>query len=699
MARQIPAVSMDGQVPVYMANLPSGPVWRHWPRCHPYPTKGDRRLTTRSTPRQGCGLHSLIQALAGAWKAKELVVRSTLSSNPLRSTSDATTGLNGFGTGASPQVGPYASFDGLNADFGATGLGVFGSNPGLAALRSVQDVPLGNADHGSAQDLGLPSTPSRMVHHDMYSKPPDDVQASPFGVAPLNGNDVLYSPSVQSSSQAQSIPYSTSQHSHVHTPLLERPLVAPVSSFGAGQSYHTAFASSPVRAAAAPQWPPQPSPITRRPRPFDPDYPTTNNSMITGMSTVAAIPYGRSIPTRAANGGWSTSSLTVENLGQHNQQQHEVPSQPRLDASPAQPEALATAEPAPAEPVVAEPTVSATPPASVDPNRPSQKKRKSTVLQATSPTVPKSVPAAAPAPIKPPSPTPTPASAATPIAEPKGPWATDGDVKKAKPSGVTLGLREIQEAEMKKLEARKAAERERERAARAAGTSQAEEFQPFTASWGLPTSQAGAARTVASPKEAAASPTLAATTPATPVWTNAAKTAVTKKTMKEIQEEEEKRKKQVTKEKETVATAAKRGHADTTTKVGCTVVLRVCVLKLLLAYYARNSGGWGCLDDRWLRWKGVCCSHACCSTPCRYHVGVNQGRSRRCLSSGCKCQRCYQVDRCSFFASSCDCHQGNSEGRRFPYTSFSGIHEMDGRILEGTQQQHQLYVFVCHRHR
>ena len=506
----------------------------------------------------------------------------------LRSTSDNAIGLSGFGTGASPQVGHYPGFDSLSADIGPTGLGVFGSNPSLAALRSAQDASLGNADHSPAQELGLPSTPSRVVHRDMYGKPPEDIQASPFGVTPLSTNDVPYSPSVQSSSQAQSIPYATSQHSHVHTPLLERPQVAPAS-FGASQSYHGAFTSSPVRPTAAPQWPPQPSPVTRRPGPFDPDYPTTNNSMITGLSTISAVSYGRSMhnvpvndqspwgtaaqPNRTVNSGWGTSSLTVENLGQHNQQQQEVPGQQRIgpDAIPAQPEALAHPEPVPAEPAIVEPTVPASPPAPAETSRPSQKKRKSTAPQAPSPTVPKSTPVV-PAPIKPLSPVPAPPSAAAPAAEPKAPWATDDDAKKAKPSGVTLGLREIQEAELKKLEARKAAERERERAARAAGTLQAEEFQPFTTSWGLPTSQAGAARSVATPKDTTASPAAVATSPATPVWTSAAKPAIAKKTMKEIQEEEEKRKKQVAKEKETVAAAAKRGYADSTTKVECTVI-------------------------------------------------------------------------------------------------------------------------------
>lgn len=120
---------------------------------------------------------------------------------------------------------------------------------------------------------------------------------------------------------------------------------------------------------------------------------------------------------------------------------------------------------------------------------------------------------------------------------------------------------------MKKLEARKAAERDRERAARVANgaASPQEDFQPFTASWGLPTSQAGRAPVSTGSKDST-STAATATTPTTPVWTNTAKPQVVKKSMKEIQEEEERRKKLAAKEKETVAAAAKRGYAETTTK-------------------------------------------------------------------------------------------------------------------------------------
>ncbi|KAH9921405.1 uncharacterized protein B0H18DRAFT_1086113 [Fomitopsis serialis] len=405
-------------------------------------------------------------------------------------------GMNGFGSSTSAQFGQYATgFDGPRTDLGTTGLGMYGSSHGLAGLRSAQDMPLGQADQSSMQDLRIPPTPSRVVHRDMYGKPVEDTQSSSFGVAPLNINDIPYSPS--------SIPYSSSQdnrslHSHTHTPLLERPPVPPIATFGSNQQSHGAFVSSPVRAAAAPQWPPQPAPATRRP---------VGNTVITGMSTTSATSYPRSVQHIPSNvqspwgpaiqqgrpvNGWGkdASSLT----------QHDVPSQTTRVSGHRVPEV----------------------PPAIEPSR-SQKPQRKSSTQAAAPStiVPKTAP---------PSPSPAPAA-----------WATDEEAKKVKPSGAPL-------AETKKLEARKAAERERERAARLAG-----------ASWGLPTSQAGAARPVATPKEPVTSPGSSATTPATAVWTNTANP--------EIQEEEEKRRKLASKEKETVAAAAKRAHADATTKV------------------------------------------------------------------------------------------------------------------------------------
>lgn len=134
-------------------------------------------------------------------------------------------------------------------------------------------------------------------------------------------------------------------------------------------------------------------------------------------------------------------------------------------------------------------------------------------------------------------------------------WAKDDDSKSK--AAAPMNLREIQEAEKKKQDARKAAEKERERAARAT-SSTAEEVQ-FTASWGLPTSQAGSRannNSISVIKESHPAPT--PVPGSAPVWTNAAKPAA--KTMKEIQEEEEKRR-QAAKEREIVTSVAKRAAA------------------------------------------------------------------------------------------------------------------------------------------
>uniref|UniRef100_A0A8H7YAI1 GYF domain-containing protein n=1 Tax=Psilocybe cubensis TaxID=181762 RepID=A0A8H7YAI1_PSICU len=144
-------------------------------------------------------------------------------------------------------------------------------------------------------------------------------------------------------------------------------------------------------------------------------------------------------------------------------------------------------------------------------------------------------------------------------------WAKEEEKKKTG-TGSSVSLREIQEAEAKKLESKKAAERERERLARASASADIkEDVQPFTTSWGLPTSQAGA-RGSAPLKDLVTVPTTPAPA-APPVWTTPLKQATTKKTMKEIQEEEESRKKIALKEITATAPLPKRAYAETTTKL------------------------------------------------------------------------------------------------------------------------------------
>jgi PERQ amino acid-rich with GYF domain-containing protein len=143
---------------------------------------------------------------------------------------------------------------------------------------------------------------------------------------------------------------------------------------------------------------------------------------------------------------------------------------------------------------------------------------------------------------------------------PKVAWAKEEDIKK-KASGISVSLREIQEAEAKKLESRKALEREKERSARVTAESK-EDIQPFTASWGLPTSQAGSRNSLPIRE----TPAVPVSSPTAAVWTTPShKQPAIKRTMKEIQEEEEKHKKQIS--KEIVAANAKRAYADSTAKV------------------------------------------------------------------------------------------------------------------------------------
>ena len=168
--------------------------------------------------------------------------------------------------------------------------------------------------------------------------------------------------------------------------------------------------------------------------------------------------------------------------------------------------------------------------------------------------VAKNVEQSSPAPSRPVEP-------AAPSPAPKSAWAVEDESNKA----AAISLREIQEAEAKKAEAKKLLERERERLNRApSGSETKEDVQPFTASWGLPTSQAG--RNVHSSAKDT-SPASSSPTSTTPVWSAPAKQAVAKKSMKEILEEEEKRKKQAVAKEQAAAAPVKRAYAETTTKV------------------------------------------------------------------------------------------------------------------------------------
>lgn len=278
------------------------------------------------------------------------------------------------------------------------------------------------------------------------------------------------------------------------------------------------------------------------------------------------------VPSEHSSDGWSagdgTSSLTVSNLEQHNQQQLRpeptLPVLPEVVSVTTESNLQTTGAPQQDTPPVQ--TSNDIPPATPDealepsvtkPRKKSASPTKATVsqLQPVSQMLQQSQ-----------SSLPSGKSQVThsvPVhsLSVKTVWSKDDDGKK--PSGVSIGFREIQEAEAKQSEARKAA-LERERAATAVrniNTPTEDPPVPTTTSWGLPTSQVQTGR-----KEPTST---GSPTPAVPVWTNVVKPPAIKKTMKEIQEEERRRKveQQQEKEKEIVNIAVRRSHAEAVSKV------------------------------------------------------------------------------------------------------------------------------------
>ncbi|KAI0651428.1 hypothetical protein C8Q79DRAFT_899047 [Trametes meyenii] len=463
----------------------------------------------------------------------------------------------GFGGGESPS----AFHDAVNSPFGP---------------RTVQDPSTLNGHGGSSAlngtDIGSiggihsnQGTPSRVLNRDSFGKPLDDVHGGTFS----NSSSPFISNAQAAFPQTPLSHYAGQDNRSLHsmTPISDR---QSISSMPFSHQLQQPFTNTQS------PWLTQDSTPFRRPGPFDTNHPTANNTFI-AQPIAHSQSFGRAVqggipaadqspwqtpaqPTNIDPWGTASSNLTVANLGQHDEQQRRAEIQQQAVQAVPEPTRL---EPVPvfvAEPqaqVTPSPTAAPVAPSPIEPSAPQKARRKSSAQAA--PQAPKVTPAPV---AKPPSPAAAPAAA-----ESKAPWAVDEE-KKTKPPSVALNLREIQEAEAKKAEARKAAERERERAARAAANTQADDFQPFTASWGLPTSQAGVRTTNAAKETPTASPFNAQSPAAAPpVWTNAAKAPAAKKTMKEIQEEEERRKKDAAlKEKETMASTARRGYAETTTK-------------------------------------------------------------------------------------------------------------------------------------
>ncbi|WVR09078.1 hypothetical protein IAU60_006139 [Kwoniella sp. DSM 27419] len=179
-------------------------------------------------------------------------------------------------------------------------------------------------------------------------------------------------------------------------------------------------------------------------------------------------------------------------------------------------------------------------------------------------TAPKTVAPATPGPTTTTSALATPTTEKAPVSNKPAPWAIKDDKETKVPTGPSL--REIQEAEAKKAEARK---RQVLAEARAASASPAplpsasiDDF-PTTMSWGLPSSNKGAAA------PASASPATPST-PVAPAWGGGDAALAGKKTLKQIQEEEEKRKAKAAQAARAAQAAVggatpagqKRGYAD-----------------------------------------------------------------------------------------------------------------------------------------
>ncbi|KAH9850659.1 hypothetical protein C2E23DRAFT_929799 [Lenzites betulinus] len=497
--------------------------------------------------------------------------RATLNNEPIEPMFG-----NRFGTpGAGRTPGDGRAFGGDNTPmFNEAVSSPFGG-------RLVQEPTSLNTQIGSSlngTDIGPigglhsnQGTPSRVLNRDAFGKPLDDLHGASFSntSSPFLTHAPVFPPTPLSHFAGQD-----SRSLHSMTP--DRQAIPPLPF--SHQLQQQPFAPNPSFTNAQSPWAIPENAAFRRTNPFDASFPTASNTFV-APPVPQPQPFGRiplggttdQSPWQAPappvnNDPWGTASsnLTVANLGQHNEQQRQAELQQHSPQATARPEPAVNLTEEPQAQAASSPVVAPTapPPAEAVP----QKTRRKSGAQAA-PQPPKVSPVTAQRPS-----TPSPIAApTTPAMDLKAPWAVDDD-KKPKTPGSAVNLREIQEAEAKKAEARKAAERERERAARAATAVQSEDFQTFTATWGLPTSQAGAARTSTAAKESpVSSPFTGAPAPVpagpTPVWTNATKPPAAKKTMKEIQEEEERRKKlAAAKEKETAASTARRGYAETTTK-------------------------------------------------------------------------------------------------------------------------------------
>ncbi|VDC01957.1 unnamed protein product [Peniophora sp. CBMAI 1063] len=318
----------------------------------------------------------------------------------------------------------------------------------------------------------------------------------------------------------------------------------------------------------------------QQPKPFDPstNFPTSRNTISlrdrdSWAPPAPAAPSQTQQSTQTQDGksaAWSSTaqsvveegwrevqgpnSLTVSNLGQHNLMQMKEEAAAKAAAA----SALAVVEtPSVEKPKLELPVVAMAKEEVVGQGKEAPKE-KEVAKEETKKSKKKAAATPAPAPIP------------EPVAEPSPSTPADSTAPKVWASGAAgeekkMSLREIQEAETRRLEEKKLAERERrllqQTAPSAQTTSAVDAGELQQISWGLPTSKVGAASTV-KPSSPVKESKDQAKDAVQPVWGAGANGAAKKKSMKEIQEEEERRKAKEARD----AAARSKMYAETTTK-------------------------------------------------------------------------------------------------------------------------------------
>ena len=465
---------------------------------------------------------------------------------------------------------------------------------GFGSSRSVQEAPFGDNGSGSypgsdyaISDFGNQRDPQLLLRSNVDAELPVTSGFNSY----VDGYSQPYAP--------PSVAYSTPQA-----------LPSLSSRFGQHESNPISVPSNPHLANSNPPppspWNTQEQSSTRRPGPFDSILPPSANTIVTApqpssWNRPSQPPHTPSLPAEpspwflASQGvvdeNWmdisGPSNVTFRNVGQHSHPPRET--EDGVANTLEVPGQLHQPPSAPPPPIIS-PVVTSAP-------APTKSRRKSTTQLIQTPVFTSKPTSSGPIIVK--SPTP-------PIPmQPKAAWLSEDD-KKSQPSGISVNLREIQEAEEKKAEARKAAEQGRERLLRAsASLPVGNDLAPFTASWGLPTSQAGAARNNVPQKEPPAATPSSPAIPSPPVWTNTGKAQPTKKSMKEIQEDEERRKKLSVKEKETAAATVRRVYSENPIKASLNDPPFVICIEQILSTTAIDFRGWWGMDNCRSKWKNT----------------------------------------------------------------------------------------------